>query len=781
MSHFSIRTKVTGGACCAAILSAAGLASADPASTTTSTTAGSAQQSTLEEVVVTARKREEKLLDVPSPVSAISADQLQVTQAVRLEDYLTQVPGVSFDDQRAGQTKVTFRGINAGDSDATVVTYVDNVPLTPSAPNANSGYVTPSFDPSDLAQIEADRGPQGTLYGANAIGGVLKYVTVKPDPNNFSGRFEVSGESAENGGLGGTVRGAVNLPLISDTLGLRVSGFTRKDPGYIDDPLLGQKDINSTRTYGGRAALRWIVNSDITVDLSSMVQLMRNEGNDNVDINPLTGQSEYGGLTQERSLRNQFFSSRYAIYNADVQWDLHWATLMSSTSFSALTNGADNDISPSYTPLLEGALGVTGIGVDNPLEVHGKQVTEELRLTSSGKDKLEWQVGTFFTHDQTKYDQSANIFEVDTQQYNDSFGPIFQGYLRNSYLERSGFGNIDYHFTDQFDLGLGARYSADSQKLDSFFQGLIFGPTADVQDLDSEHALTWSVDPRFKINEDEMVYARVATGYRPGGITFLIPSAAAAGLSPTFKPDHLTNYEVGWKSSLFDRRFTVDVSVYYIRWTDVQENITLGSFTFGANAGLAHSQGVETAFTWAPVTGLSLTANVTYNDNRLDQDNQANSDLSQAGNRLPDTPKFNGNLGADYKWSVTPQINAFAGGSLFFTTARPSGLSLAYNPNNASGVGAMNNFGPAQLYNPTTGAPAGVANTALPGYTTIDLHAGVERGLWSVEAFVKNLTDRHAFTEYSGLNNVSYSNLSSIWTATVLPPRIVGLSLVRKF
>ena len=781
MNHFSFRTKAAMSACCAAILGCAGLATAETASTTASTAADSTRETSLEEIVVTSRKREEKLLDVPSPVSVIGAAQIQLTQAVRLEDYLTQVPGVSFDDLRAGQTKISFRGINAGDNDATVVTYVDNVPLTPSAPNANSAYVTPNFDPSDLAQIEVDRGPQGTLYGANAIGGVLKYVTIKPDPNNFSGRLEVSGESADGGGLGGTVRGAVNLPLISDTLGLRVSGFTRKDPGYINDPLLGLKDVNSDRVYGGRAALRWLVNSDLTVDLSSMIQLMRSDGNDNIDVNPLTGQSQYGGLTHERSWRNEFFSSRNAIYNADIQWNLHWATLMSSTSFSTLTNGADNDVSPAYASLLEGALGITGIGLDNPLEVHGKQFTEELRLTSPDKDKLEWQVGGFFTHDQTQYDQSANLFNVATQQYNNEFGPLFQGYLKNQYIERSGFGNIDYHFTDQFDLGLGLRYSADSQRLDSFFQGLIFGPTVDVQNLENEHALTWSVDPRFKINEDQMVYARVATGYRPGGVTFLIPAAAAAGLSPTFKADHLTNYELGWKAALFDRRFTVDVSVYYIRWTDVQEQITLGPFTYGANAGLAHSQGIETAFTWAPISGLSLTANVTYNDNRLDQDTQSNPDLSQAGNRLPDTAKFSGNFGADYKWEVTPHMKAFVGGGVFFTTARPSGLALGYNPNNASGEGATNNFGQQQLYNPATGAAAGFVNTAMPGYTTIDLHAGVERGPWSVEAFVKNLTDRHAFTEYSGLNNASYGNLSTIWAATVLPPRIIGLSLVRKF
>ena len=119
--------------------------------------------SVLQEVVVSARKRDEKLLDVPAPVSTISADTLEQTQSVRLEDYLTRLPGVTFDDQRAGQTRITFRGINAGDSNATVVTYIDNVPMTPSASNANSAYVTPSLDPSDLAQIEVVRGPQGTL------------------------------------------------------------------------------------------------------------------------------------------------------------------------------------------------------------------------------------------------------------------------------------------------------------------------------------------------------------------------------------------------------------------------------------------------------------------------------------------------------------------------------------------------------------------------------------------------------------------------------------------
>ncbi len=759
-----------------------GLALGAPAGPAAAQSAAEASRDTsLQEVVVTARRREEKLLEVPAPVSAISAETLDLTKAVRLEDYLTQVPGVTFENARAGQTKVTFRGINAGDSIATVVTYVDNIPLTPSGPGNNSAYVTPNLDPSDLAQIEVYRGPQGTLYGANAIGGVLKYVTIKPDPNHFSGRIEVTGESAAHGGLDGAVRGAVNLPLIADKLALRVSAFDRNDPGYIDDPQLGRKDVNSSRVSGGRAALLWNATDALTVNLTGMVQLMRSNGSDYVDYDPFTGRPLYGDLTHERYLHDEYFTSRYAVYNADVQWDLGWAKLLSSTSYSKLQNGGDFDLTNSYGPLLSEALGRPNTGFDNPLIVHGNKLTEELRLTSSDNDRLEWQIGGYFTRDRTENDQSANLFDIPTQAYVTDYGPIFDGYLQNQYVEHSGFGNIDYHFTPQFDVALGLRYSSDDQKNRSFFEGLIFGPPTDLQATAHERALTWSVNPRYTLSENQMVYVRVASGYRPGGASLLTPEALAAGLSPTFKPDHLVSYETGWKASLFDRRVTVDLSVYYIRWTDVQENITIGSFTYGGNGGVAHSKGVEASLTWAPLTDLSLTANVTYNDNRLDSDQTGNTDLSQAGNRLPGTPKFSGNFGADYHWALTPSIQAFVGSSVFFTTDRPNALILGYDPNHASGVGPIPNFGLAPIYNPDTNALVGYTSTKLPGYTTLDLRTGVEHGPWTVEAYVKNLTDAQSYSETVGLNNPTYSNYSNQWTAAVLRPRTVGVSLAFKF
>jgi outer membrane receptor protein involved in Fe transport len=781
MKHKQKAVRVVSGLNACSVLILGSAAAATPAVAQSVGGAADHDTAAIQEVVVTARKREEKLLDVPAPVSAIDAQTLALTKATRLEDYLIQTPGVTFDQQRAGQTKVTFRGVNAGDVGATVVTYLDNIPLTPGGAHASSAFLTPDLDPSDIAQIEVDRGPQGTLYGANAIGGVLKYVSIKPDPNNLTGRVEVAGESLSHGGTGAIARGAVNLPLVADKLAVRVSAFSRNDPGYIDDPLLKRQDVNGSHVSGGRVALLWNAAESLTVNLSGMMQVTQNHGTDFVDYDPLTGQTLYGDLTRKRYLQNEWFNARYAVYNADIQWDLHWAKLLSSSSYSTLSNGGDSDLTPGYGPLFTAILGRPNTGADNPLVVHGKQLTEELRLTSSGEDRVEWQVGAYYTHDRTQYDQGIGLFDTGTQEFLSAYGVAFGGYHKNLYIERSLFGNFDVHFTPQFDVAFGGRYSEDDQTLNSFFEGFLFGAAQHVDNSEREHAITWAVNPRYKLTENQMVYARVATGYRAGGVSFLRPAAVAAGLPSAFKPDHLTSYEAGWKGSFLDRRVTLDLSAYYIRWTDVQEAVTLGSFSFLSNGGLAHSKGVEATVTWAPVTGLSLNANLTYNDNRLDRDQASSPELSQAGNHLPGTPKLSGSFAADYKWDLTEQLQAFVGGSVFATTARPNALQLGFNPNTASGVGPMPNFGQAPIYDPNTNAIIGYTSTKLPGYATVDLRAGLQHGPWTVQAYVKNLTDSRARSEANGLNDPNFANYSSQWTAVILRPRTVGLSLVWAF
>jgi outer membrane receptor protein involved in Fe transport len=199
---------------------------------------------TLEEVIVTASKRTEQEIDVPYSVSALSGEDLRSTRSNRFEDYLTKVAGANFVSSGEGTTQIFLRGITAGAAQAssTVGIYIDEAPYGSSTPFAMGATGAPDLDPSDFDRIEVLRGPQGTLYGANALGGVIKFVTTQPDTQSFSGRVDVGGSFVDGGGQGYNVSGAVNLPLVEDKLALRVSAYGREDPGYIDDTSRGLTD-----------------------------------------------------------------------------------------------------------------------------------------------------------------------------------------------------------------------------------------------------------------------------------------------------------------------------------------------------------------------------------------------------------------------------------------------------------------------------------------------------------------------------------------------------------
>ena len=194
----------------------------------------------LEEVIVTAQKKTENLLDVPVPVTAISAQSLIDTNQLRLEDYFTQVPGLTVTPSGYGVPQLAIRGITTGGfTNPSVGITVDDVPYGSSSGIASGQEVT-NFDPNDLQRVEVLRGPQGTLYGASALGGLLKYVTVDPSPAALSGQVQAGTTDVYNGGsLGDNFRGAINVPL-DDTLAVRASAFYRTDPElyrrYLNGP-----------------------------------------------------------------------------------------------------------------------------------------------------------------------------------------------------------------------------------------------------------------------------------------------------------------------------------------------------------------------------------------------------------------------------------------------------------------------------------------------------------------------------------------------------------------
>src|SRR3984957_15499156 len=232
----------------------------------------------LEEVIVPAQKREERLQDVPVPVTVIKADSLVENNQTRLQDFYTSVPGLTVMPSTSGSggsfQSVSIRGITTGVyTNPTVGIAVDDVPYGSStAIGAGGGMVVADIDPADLARIEVLRGPQGTLYGASSMGGLIKYVTVDPSTDATTGRVEANMNGVVNGAeLGYGALCSINLPL-GDNLALRASGFTRQDPGYIDNVQTGQTGINEDRVSGGRIAALWRPSPSLSLKVSALYQ-----------------------------------------------------------------------------------------------------------------------------------------------------------------------------------------------------------------------------------------------------------------------------------------------------------------------------------------------------------------------------------------------------------------------------------------------------------------------------------------------------------------------------
>src|SRR5579864_1193788 len=267
-----IRSLLPGLTCALALAVAATVARADQAAAPESQSGASA----LQEIVVTAQKRVEKLHDVPMGVTAVSSEDLQKQQLVSLDDLQAKVPGLSLTESEPGTTRLTLRGQNVGGVGSTVTTYIDDTPFGSSNALANGFGFSGDFDTWDLQRVEVLRGPQGTLYGAGSEGGLLKYVTNAPDPTREAGAFEVGAEDVSHGDWGPLVKGMVNVP-IGSRAAIRLSGFDTQLPGYIDDPQLGENNVNRGFREGMRAALLVNATDNFSIRVTVFGQNLRTD------------------------------------------------------------------------------------------------------------------------------------------------------------------------------------------------------------------------------------------------------------------------------------------------------------------------------------------------------------------------------------------------------------------------------------------------------------------------------------------------------------------------
>jgi iron complex outermembrane receptor protein len=709
-----------------------------------------------EAIIVTAEKRPQLLIDVPQSVSVVSGANLEAQHATNFQDYLKLVPGLQLNQSSPGEGRLIVRGVNTGGVASTVSVYVDETPFGSSSGLVNGAVLAGDFDTYDLNRIEVLRGPQGTLYGASSLGGVLRFVTNSPSTSGFEARGRAGIESVAHGDLGYNANAVVNVPL-GPTLAFRASGNYRKDAGFIDSIGTGGSDraenINDDQVYGGRASLLFKPSDAASIRLTAIAQnIDADEASvieaDSVTLRPLHGLSESQFVPQ-------FSDLHYRLYNGTGLFNLGFADLTTSTSFSKQDQNTLSDLTVAFSGLLTAAFGLPANEFTEPQQTNLTKFTQEVRL--SGQTPFaDWLIGGFYTHETGLIEQ--DLIAVQPGTMTPLTLPAFLaptlGHLdlNSRYKEIAGFANATIHFTPKFDLQFGGRYSKNDQSARQTTVGLLAGGTTDKSNSSSEHVFTYSVAPKYKVNPNTTLYARVAKGFRPGGPNVIAPNAPPS-IPRTYGSDSVVSWEAGVKAQSDDHRFSIDAAAFHITWKDIQlfTVVRANNIPFGVNinGSGAKSDGFELTATARPTPGLDLSVNGAYTDARL-TDNTPPEVGGFKGDELPFTPKLSVAANADYHWLLSTGVRAHVGGSVRHLSEQTGPYDLAF-------------------------VTAHGRQRHIPAYSVIDFNAGVDFGRFNLEAYVKNVGDSRGITSVVGTTTPIFPG-GAIGTG-IIRPRTIGLSL----
>jgi outer membrane receptor protein involved in Fe transport len=684
------------------------------------------------------------------PVAAINADTLVETNQLRLQDYYTQVPGLSVMAIGTQSTQVlSIRGINTGIAgNPSVGLTVDDVPYGAST-NSGGGLLVPDFDPGDLAQVEVLRGPQGTLYGASSLGGLIKFVTRDPSFDELSGRVEAGTSSTYNGAkLGYNARASVNVP-IGATFAIRASGFSREDPGYIDNPVQRVDGLNKDSVYGGHLSALWKPSADFSLKLSALWQKMKSDGSSDVDL-----QAGLGDLQQDYLPGIGGYERRFQAYSVTLSGNVGNIAMTAVTGYNINEYQDSWDASSIFGPVAQVAYNDPAVAGSPDFDSNRTtKFTQELRLAGSIGSHVDWLLGGFYTHEASSY--VADYLAADTitgARVGDGVRIDFP----TTYAELAGFVNVTVRVTDRFDVQLGGREGqirqAFTQTETGPFVPLITGglmpPVLTPETTARADAFTYLVTPRVRISPDLMVYVRLASGYRAGGVNGLV-GGPNSNVPSQYDPDKTRNYEIGVKGDVLDHKLSFDGSVYYIDWKDIQTSEYANGYGYIANASGAKSEGVEISAEVRPVTGLKIAGWISWNSAVL---TSAFPDTATvygvSGNRLPYSARRSGNISIDEEFPLGGRLKGFVGGTLSYVGDRQGEF--------------------------TSGPPTPPPRQLYPAYAKTDLHAGATYDAWRMSLFVNNLGDRRGVLA-GGLGSFPASAF------TYIQPRTVGVSFTRSF
>lgn len=687
----------------AAILAAPGMALAQTAET-----------NTIDEVIVTAQKREERVIDVPISLTSMDEKKLDEQNVITLTDLAARVPNVLASGSSLFPN-FNIRGVSsqsgtsAGFAPAVGV-YVDEI-----FQGRDRAFNVPL---EGVARVEVLRGPQGTLYGKNTIGGTINVVTQKP-----TGEFK--GEaSAQYGNLNFNQQTlTVSGPLVQDKVFALVSVLHKGRDGYIYNRFKKQ-DINDYDGYGGRA--RVIVDATDALSFDVQADYYTQDGSEalqTVTYVPLPF-PPYNALPAPQpnkrivDLNEDIFAKRTVWGgSARADLDLPGMTLTGIASYRKYTSDYMDD--SDGLQLDEFAVG---------REENAKISSQELRLTSDEGGRFSWILGAYF-------------YQEDLYSQNDlNLGPAFPSALFGlpplpaNFRERAlqtaeiderswaTFGSGTFDFNDQLRLQAGLRYTHEDKDLNYsqvhpiVTNGLIYGfalPIPPTKDSLSEGEWTGDISLSYKFSPEQVGYIKYSRGYKAGGFQadVISPPPFTPPTKLSFDPEFVNNYELGFKARWFDGRLSMNSAIFYLDYANKQERVNTGVSYIISNAGEARIYGAELEFEAVPVDGLTLSANI----GRLDAEytsfeNAGGLGVSFAGNKLTGSPELNWTVAGQYDWTIADGFDATVRGELVHLD---------------------------ELYTDTANSP----DLKQRDYTLVNARAGVRGDRWGVYLWGRNLTD----------------------------------------
>ena len=667
--------------------------------------------------------------------------------------------------------RLTLRGVSSAQGTATVGVYLDDISLT--IPNLFfTGATLPQL--FDLQDAEVLRGPQGTLYGASSLGGTIRFTSNAPKLNTFEGSVRADLADTNAAGLDHLVQAVVNVPLIEDTMALRIGVQSSDDAGYVNR--IGEAGafyagMNDDRTTSARATLLIKPTQDLTIKPALLWQQFSTGGTDAFDLSlPRYEQQKLSGEPD---------TDRLFVPSLTLDADLHQANLISVTSYVSRTNDRIQDgqaynsgylasvLDPSFGSTFDAIAALPGPYSNR---VSSEQWSEELRLSSKSMIETgrpyEGQIGFYyFDQDIRTLDDEyvtglattlESVFPGQTPSavlgaplVNDELGYF---HYDDKQRETAIFGEASYEPLSGLKATFGFRKSYAHTSYDLTEGGwLALGIPAAYSKGDTEQPFTPKFALSYDVNEDATVYTTAAKGFRLGGAGAPLPSSCGISLSGygianatnSYSPDSLWSYEGGAKFRTFGNRLSVNADGFYINWSNIQQSLYLPSCGYAAtvNAGDARSYGGEIEATLLVTRDLSLGFKGSIDNAKITK--AAAGTGASDGDWLLDVPKYNLTVDVDDRYPITPAL-----GGYFHTDVDRVGAS----------------YGSFDITD---------TDYYRPAYTTVNMNLGVQTGRYDLSLFARNLLDADTIIQRPALLFINQG--------IRIRPRTIGLSVRAKF